>query len=54
LLCAATRGRFLGNGTTCAAISGVNVCCPTDFNNSGDVTVQDLFDYLASYFARCP
>lgn len=25
--------------------------CPADFNHSGQVSVQDLFDYLAAYFA---
>ncbi|MCC6320594.1 MAG: hypothetical protein IT438_04060 [Phycisphaerales bacterium] len=27
--------------------------CP-DYNHSGTVTVQDLFDFLAAYFAGCP
>jgi hypothetical protein len=25
--------------------------CPADFNHSGSVTVQDIFDFLAAYFA---
>ncbi len=28
--------------------------CPADFNNSGAVSVQDIFDFLAAYFAGCP
>ncbi|MCC6321098.1 MAG: hypothetical protein IT438_06630 [Phycisphaerales bacterium] len=28
--------------------------CPADFNNSGGVSVQDIFDFLAAYFAGCP
>lgn len=28
--------------------------CPGDFNSSGGKTVQDLFDFLSSYFAGCP
>lgn len=28
--------------------------CPGDFNKSGQVSVQDIFDYLAAYFAGCP
>jgi subtilisin-like proprotein convertase family protein len=28
--------------------------CPADFNRSGTVSVQDIFDYLAAYFAGCP
>ncbi len=29
-------------------------CCPADFNNSGGLTVQDIFDFLAAYFASDP
>ena len=28
--------------------------CPADFNNSGAVGVQDLFDFLGAWFARLP
>lgn len=28
--------------------------CPADFNHSGAVTVQDVFDYLTAYFNGCP
>lgn len=28
--------------------------CPADINNSGGVSVQDLFDYLDLWFAGCP
>ena len=28
--------------------------CRADFNSSGTVTVQDLFDFLAAWFAGCP
>lgn len=28
--------------------------CPADVNHSGTVSVQDLFDFLAIYFAGCP
>lgn len=28
--------------------------CIADANNSGTVTIQDLFDFLAAYFAGCP
>ncbi len=30
------------------------VPCPADFNNSGAVTVQDIFDFLAAYFTSDP
>lgn len=28
--------------------------CAADFNNSGSITVQDIFDFLAAYFAGLP
>lgn len=28
--------------------------CPADFNNSGAVSVQDVFDFLAKFFSACP
>jgi hypothetical protein len=28
--------------------------CAADFNQSGIVSVQDIFDFLAAYFAGCP
>ncbi len=32
-----------------------NPClCPADFNNSGTVSVQDIFDFLAAYFSGNP
>jgi len=27
--------------------------CPADFNCSGDISVQDIFDFLAAYFTGC-
>ncbi len=32
----------------------LSVHCPADFNNSGDVSVQDIFDFLAAYFGNDP
>ena len=37
---------FLATYTPCS--------CPADFNNSGSVTVQDIFDFLTVWFARGP
>jgi hypothetical protein len=50
-------GVFLGLGVACAppVRNGVaSACCPADFNNSGAASVQDIFDFLAAYFAGCP
>jgi len=32
---------------------GVTWRCPADFNGSGVISVQDIFDFLAAYFAGC-
>jgi hypothetical protein len=37
----------LQNGTA-------NPCCRADFNGQGGVTVQDIFDFLAAWFALAP
>ncbi|MCC6321780.1 MAG: hypothetical protein IT438_10150 [Phycisphaerales bacterium] len=51
--CNLTGGGFQGIGTDCTP----NPCgpppCAADIDDSGDVTVQDIFDYLALYFAGC-
>jgi hypothetical protein len=49
-------GRFLGAGVACTPVAagGPNPCCPADINNSGAVSVQDIFDFLSAYFAGCP
>lgn len=36
------------------AVRPTTPACPADFNNSGDLSVQDLFDFLSAYFAGCP
>ena len=32
----------------------VSFKCPADFNESGALTVQDIFDFLAAWFAMSP
>lgn len=44
-------GAFKGVGSACDASGNPITCCPANFNASGGVDVQDLFDFLASYFA---
>jgi hypothetical protein len=34
--------------------SGSTPACTADFNRDGTATVQDLFDFLSSWFAGCP
>jgi len=43
-----------GNTNQAEHHMSVNVGCPGDFNRSGSVSVQDIFDYLIAYFAGCP
>lgn len=40
-------------GSTCSP-AACPVPCAADFDRSGSVTVQDIFDFLAAYFAGCP
>ncbi len=52
----ACTGNFLGHGVACAPASRtghLNACCPADFNAAAGVSVQDLFDFLAAFFAGC-
>jgi hypothetical protein len=39
---------------TAAAWVHLHLACGADFNNSGAVTVQDIFDFLSAYFASSP
>lgn len=45
---------FNGPGTTCLTSTGTQVCCLADFNKVGDVTIQDIFDFLNEWFAGSP
>ena len=49
--CAAVGLRFDGAASTCS--SAACSACPADFNTSGSLSVQDIFDFLAAYFAGC-
>lgn len=50
--CAVTNGCGAGRSNPAGLIVTEN--CPADYNGSGSITVQDIFDYLAAYFAGCP
>ena len=50
--CVVTNGCGVGRSNPAGLIVTEN--CPADFNGSGSITVQDIFDYLAAYFAGCP
>jgi hypothetical protein len=47
-------GRATGNGLNQSGDGVLTIscaACPADWNHSGTVSVQDIFDFLASYFA---
>ena len=50
LLCRGPNVRFTGNGVACNAVGSVTPCCKADFNQSGALSVQDIFDFLAAWF----
>lgn len=52
--CTPLGGSFQGDGTSCTPNPCSVTACPADFNRSGTVSVQDIFDYLTAYFAGCP
>lgn len=43
-----------GTATSAAATLSLADECAADFNSSGTVTVQDIFDFLSAYFAALP
>jgi hypothetical protein len=53
--CSGANTRFAGSGTVCnAAGNNTTPCCRADYNQSGGVTVQDIFDFLSGYFTANP
>lgn len=47
-------GLFVDYAFTAITLASAAASCPADFNASGTVTVQDIFDFLAAYFASDP
>lgn len=47
-------GEFQGQNTACGALGNPTTCCNANFNQIGGVTVQDIFDFLVTYFAGDP
>ncbi len=50
--CTGANTSFAGVGTVCNVFGTNNTtpCCLADYNHSGAVTVQDIFDFLGGYF----
>jgi hypothetical protein len=63
---AGTRVRLVGSTDTCSNFCGIPTCvtgaqvspctpsCRADFDQSGALGVQDIFTFLAAYFAQIP
>jgi hypothetical protein len=50
--CAAAGGAYTGDGIPCQVDPGnIITCCIANFNGVNGITVQDIFDFLAAYFA---
>jgi hypothetical protein len=53
--CTGTNTQFMGTGTVCnVAGNNTTPCCRADYNQSGSVSVQDIFDFLGGYFSLNP
>lgn len=52
--CGPLGGSYQGDGSSCSPNPCQVTSCAADFNNSGNVSVQDIFDFLSAYFAGCP
>jgi hypothetical protein len=45
---------FFGASTVCGTPGNPTLCCRANFNNITGVEVQDLFAFLAAWFAGSP
>lgn len=51
---AACGGSFQGASSVCGAAGNPTTCCKANFNQTGGVSVQDIFDFLTAWFAGAP
>ncbi len=50
-----TAGTLFTPGSACnAAANTTTPCCIANYNKSAGITIQDIFDYLADWFANSP
>jgi hypothetical protein len=48
---AACSGSFQGVGSVCGPSGNPTTCCPANYNATGGIDVQDIFDFLGGWFA---
>ena len=48
---AACSTAFKGVGSSCGPAGNPTTCCPANYNGTGGVSVQDIFDFLSAWFA---
>ena len=49
--CGGAGGAFQGVGEPCKFPDNPVTCCPVNFNDAAGLSVQDIFDFLAAFFA---
>jgi hypothetical protein len=51
--CTGVTARFVGAGSVCNVVgNSTTPCCFADFNQSGSLSVADIFDFLAAWFGN--
>ncbi len=50
----ACAGAYRGPSVPCGTSANPIACCRANFNHIGGVSIQDVFDFLAAYFAAAP
>lgn len=52
--CQGTNTLYVSGATTSCGLSTTTPCCKADFNKVSGISVQDVFDFLAAWFAASP
>ncbi len=52
--CSGPNTQFIAGAACNAPGNNTSPCCKADYNHSGSVTVQDIFDFLGGYFTANP
>jgi uncharacterized membrane protein len=52
--CQSLGRAFRGGDTACGTSGNPTACCRVNFNGQNGVSVQDIFDFIAAYFAGDP